>query len=118
MQRGEVLGVLDAPARTAQDTFDVDARQCFQPELLRLVQLRCILEGLVILVVVVQAEQREDQVDRVDPGVLGFSRPSCGLCGLRRGCERACCPFRQILAGVHVLTPLAAVRSHGAPTGT
>jgi len=79
VQRGQVLGVLDAASRAPQDAFDVDAGQRFQPQLLRLIQLRGVFEGLVVLVVVVQAEQREDLVDRVDPGILRFSRPSCGL---------------------------------------
>ena len=79
VQRGQVLGVLDAASRATQDAFDVDARQRFQPQLLHLIQLRGVFEGLVVLVVIVQAEQCEDLVDRVDPGVLRFSRPSCGL---------------------------------------
>ncbi len=79
VQRGQVLGVLDAAPRAAQDAFDVDTGQRFQPQLLRLIQLRGILEGFVVLVVIVQAKQREDLIDRVDPGVLWFSRPSCGL---------------------------------------
>ena len=79
VQCGQVLGVFDAAARAPQHAFDVDACKRFEPQLLRLIQLRGVFEGLVVLVVVVQSEQREDLVDRVDAGVLGFSRPSCGL---------------------------------------
>lgn len=81
VQRGQVLGALDAGPRTAQDALAVDAGERLEPELLRLRELRGVLEGAVVLVVVVQAEQREDLVDRVDPVLVaprGLSRPSCG----------------------------------------
>lgn len=81
VQRGQVLGTLDAGARAAQDALSVEAGERLEPELLRLRELRGVLEGAVVLVVVVQTEQREDLVDRIDPVLVtprGLSRPSCG----------------------------------------
>ncbi len=81
VQRGQVLGALDAGTCAAQDALPVEAGKRLEPELLRLRELRGVLEGAVVLVVVVQAEQREDLVDRIDPVLVaprGLSRPSCG----------------------------------------